>query len=108
MVGCNLEQFRWVLQSVDFIQHDPLATQTAQEVLWVKHRSANARQFAVEILRVRQVLTQTGFANPADASQPDNGSLFPGPVEQIQPEMQEWCHLTFGSFALELWQETVV
>src|SRR6266566_6259969 len=86
MVGCNFEQFRRVLQPVDFIEHDALATQTVEKALRVKHHVANAREFTVEILNFGEILTKAGFSNPPHASEPDDGSLLPRAFEQFQPE----------------------
>ena len=61
MVSCNLEQFRWVLQPMDFIQYDTLATEAFQEALRVEQHPADAGQFTVEILDAWKVLTQAGF-----------------------------------------------
>src|ERR1700719_3580034 len=86
MVGCNFEQFGRVLQPMDFIQHDALATQTVEKALWIKHHAANPREFTVEIFNFGEILTKAGFSNPPHASEPDDGSLLPCAFEQFQPE----------------------
>jgi hypothetical protein len=71
------------LQPVDFIQYEPLATQTVEKALGFDHESTNARQFAVEVFDVGKALTKTGFADPPDTSQLDDGSGLPAFVEQF-------------------------
>ena len=83
---------------MDFIQHDTLATQTVEKTLGVKHHATNAREFAVEILNFREILTKAGFSYSPHASEPDDGSLLPRAAEQLQPEtpvyhMQLYLHI---------------
>lgn len=87
MVGCDLEQFRRVLQPMDFIQYDPLATEAFQEALRVEQHPADAGQFTVEILDARKVLTQAGFPYSTDPGQPNYGSLSPCSFQQFRPKM---------------------
>ena len=68
---------------MDFIQYEPLATQTVEKVLGIDDEPTNARQFAVEIFSVRKALTKAGFADTPDTSQPDDGSGLPAFFEQF-------------------------
>ncbi|PYV89353.1 MAG: hypothetical protein DMG90_11310 [Acidobacteria bacterium] len=82
MIGCNLEQFRWVLQPVDLIQNNPLARQTVEKALGVEHHLSDARQFAVEILDVREALAQARLSDSTNPSDPDYRAVLPRLFEQ--------------------------
>ena len=82
MIGCNLEQFRWVLQPVDLIQNNPLARQTVEKALGVEHHLSDARQFAVEILDVREALAQARLSDSTNPSDPDYRAVLPRLLEQ--------------------------
>lgn len=68
---------------MNFIEYEPLATQTVEEALRFDHEPTSARQFAVKIFDIRKALTKTGFADPPNTGQPDDGSGPPGFVGQF-------------------------
>jgi hypothetical protein len=95
VIGCNLEQLSRVLETMDFIQHDPLGAKTFKKALRVEHHPADARQFAVKIFSVRKILTQASLSDAANTSEPDDGLVLPRPVEQFQPEMPVYHMKTY-------------
>ena len=72
---------------MDLIQDNPLTTKIVKKAFGVEHHPPDARQFAVEILDVRQALAQTGFADPTNTSEPNDRALLPRSFDQTQPEV---------------------
>jgi hypothetical protein len=52
---------------VHFIKHDSPRISLLKKLLRVFKQAANAREFAVKILNVRQTLTEGGFADSSDS-----------------------------------------
>src|SRR5258708_5507518 len=71
---------------MDLIQNHAPSSQAFQKAFRVQRRPANARQFAVDILNVRQRLAEHGFPNAADSTEPNNGSFPPSLLDESLPE----------------------
>src|ERR1051326_4668816 len=61
MVGCDLQKFGWIFETMYFIQHDAAGPQGIQKRFGIFEPLANARLFAVEVLDLLHILTKDGL-----------------------------------------------
>lgn len=98
MIGSDLQDLGRVRQAVDFVEHNPTPRQAVEEPLRVLHDPTDARKLTVKVFDVRKALTQARLPDPSDPCEPDNRTLPPRVLEEIQPEtaryhMQAYLHI---------------
>ena len=81
----DLEQFRRIWQSMNFVQHHPAPSHIAQEQFRISQASPHAGQLAIEILAIGQRKTQLRLPCPAYPGQPDHRPPPPGSLNALQP-----------------------
>ena len=106
----DLQQLGRIGQAVYLVQHDPPRTHVAQEALRGLQRAADARQFAIEVLDVRQRPTQDRLAGAADPGQPDDRLLAPQLLYGRDPvaspyHVQAW--MSHGGAICQSWWRSV-
>jgi hypothetical protein len=70
MICGNLQYFRWVSQSVNFIQNNSLTLQSVPKAFGILHRPADPWQLTIKVLNVRNCLALACFPDTANAGNP--------------------------------------
>src|SRR5271157_5304973 len=87
VISGDFEQFGWIGEAMDFIQHDTMTTQAVKEGLRVFHHSPSAWELTVEVFNVGETLAEEGLPNTADSCQPDHGAFTPSLFDEFLPEV---------------------
>jgi len=87
MIRCNLEQFRRITETVDFVEDNSLSLQPSKKRFRVVHHTPHTGKLTVEVFSVAEGVTKTGFPDAADTRKPDNRALAPVLFDQSQPEL---------------------